>query len=428
MRTRSHLLPILNGVARLLPRRLGTDGALVAQARALAGPDEGDLATALAKLLHACAAEADLSEFGCLALHWDISRLLTNLARLRDEESRAPDIRAEAIAAPLVVTGLPRSGTTFLHSLLAEDPASQALRCWQAVYPYPDAGAAEDGSRRARRVAWQLRSFAMLAPDFRSVHPLDGRSPQECTELTAHVFQSLRFDTTHHVPSYRQWLDTHGHLPAYRFHRRFLQHLQHQGDARRWVLKSPDHVFALDALHAAYPDARVVFVHRDPLKILPSVASLTEVLRAPFTRATDRRQIGRQVLRDWRLGAVRMMAASRHWGFGSPTPFHVHYADIVARPVETIGRLYRHFDMRLDDAAAARMSRLAASRPRGGYGRNVYRAAEYGFDPEALRHIFADYVAHFGIAEETPARPSAETSEGGRFWTARLPPRAAARP
>src|SRR5208282_5355731 len=101
---------------------------------------------------------------------------------------------------------------------------------------------------------------------------IDANSPQECSEITAHLFSSLRFDTNYFVPSYRHWMDSTGHLAAYQFHRRFLQHLQHQaGGGGRWVLKCPDHVFALTAIRAVYPDARMVFVHRDPVRVLLSV-------------------------------------------------------------------------------------------------------------------------------------------------------------
>jgi hypothetical protein len=422
MAKRSVLLPMLDNVARLplLRERAGADEHLIEQAWRLAdaaGGEWDDLAPALGALLRAYREEAALSPFGALAAHWDVERFMTNLRRFLDEEARAPEILAEPVTAPLIVTGMPRSGTSFLHGLLAEDPANQVVRCWQTVYPYPDADREGKTDRRARRVDWQLWSFAWLAPGLRSVHPLDAQSPQECTEITAHMFQSLRFDTTHRVPSYRAWLDARGHGAAYRFHRRFLKHLQAQHGRRRWVLKSPDHVFALDALHAVYPDARMVFVHRDPSRILPSVANLTEVLRAPFTLRTDAAGIGRQVIDDWALGAANMVEASRRWRFGSPPPFHAQYHEIVARPVETVRRLYRHFGMTLSDAAAERIGRRAAARPNGGYGRNVYSAADYGFDLRDMRQRFRAYLDHFDVLREVPPVIAAAEQGGPRAWS-----------
>src|SRR6202012_1421265 len=126
-----------------------------------------------------------------------------------------------------------------------------------------------------------------------------------------------------------------GHLPAYSFHRRFLQHLQHQAPGRRWVVKCPDHLFALDAIRAVYPDAKLIFVHRDPVKVLLSVAKLTEVLREPFTRRIDRRAIGGQESACWFEGTAHMMAAGETAGFSGPI-CHVHYLDLVADPLATV--------------------------------------------------------------------------------------------
>ncbi len=365
----------------------------------LAGEDiEGPLAV----LLHACAEEANLSLLGRLGLRWDTLRLLGNLARLRAEEARAPSILEEPIAAPLIITGLPRSGSTFFHRLLIADPGAVAPLVWQTIYPYPEPGARRD--RRAQQVDRTLRRFAWFAPALRSVHPLDSRAPQECTEITAQVLQSLRFETMYDIPTYKAWLQARGHLAAYRFHKRFLQHLQHQGQRGRWVLKCPDHVFALDALRSVYPDARVVFLHRDPLKVLPSVAQLTEILRAPFTRRLDRRAIGRMVVEDWVRGAGLMLREARAPGFPPGQVLHLRYRDVVQRPIEAVERLYAHFGLDLAAPARAAMQRLVAAQPRGGYGENHYSFAAHGIDPDELRTRFADYVGLFGVpAEGEPA-------------------------
>jgi hypothetical protein len=384
-------------------------------AAAKGGDDLGseDVAQPLGVLLRATASQAELSVLGRLGLRWDLLRLLGNLARLRAEERLAPEILTEPITAPLIITGLPRSGTSFLHRLLVADPAAAAPLVWQTLHPYPDPGARRD--RRIAHVERQLRHFGWLAPALRSVHPLDACAPQECTEITAHVLQSLRFETVYHVPDYKAWLRAHGHAAAYRFHRRFLQHLQHQHRAQHpgaaacgnWVLKCPDHVFALDALRAAYPDARIVFLHRDPLKVLPSVAQLTEILRSPFTRRLDRREIGRTVVEDWVEGADRMVMEARAPTFPPSQVLHLRYRDLVQRPMETVRRLYGHFDMALMPAAEASMQALLAARPRGGYGENHYSFADHGIDPEELRVRFAAYVSLFGVPADTePAPPS----------------------
>ena len=361
----------------------------------------------LQRLIEACREEAELSLFGGAAVRWDTARFLENLLRLREEEKRAPEILAEPIAAPLVIAGLPRSGTTFLHGLLTEDTGNYVPRVWQLIHPYPERDELGSADRRQQRVARQLRMFQILAPRFRRLHPISATSPQECSEITAHVFASLRFDTTYRIPSYRRWLDTTGHLDAYRFHKRFLQHLQHQaGGVGRWVLKCPDHIFALAALREIYPDVELVFVHRDPVAVLASVARLTEVLRRPFSRRVDRFEVGREDSDRWLAAAEMMVATADQPPFMKPI-FHVHHADLVADPVGTVAALYRHFGGVLDPDAAARIKRRVARNPNGGYGSRRARLEDYGLDSAREHQRYRRYMARFAISPEqgrTPAR------------------------
>jgi hypothetical protein len=337
--------------------------------------------------------EADLNPFGRLAARWDTVRFLTNLLLLRDAEKRHPAILEQTITAPLVITGLPRSGSTFLFRLLCEDAANRAVRCWETIFPLPATGRwAGSPADRAARVDRQLAGFARLAPELPKLHPLSAHSPQECTEITGHVFRSLRFDTTHHVPTYRRWLDVEGHLAAYRFHKRFLQHLQFRKGPQQWVLKCPDHLFALDALRAVYPDARVVFTHRDPLEVLQSVARLTEVLRRPFTRRVDRAAIGRQVADRWARGAAILVEAAE------PGAFHVDFQHFTEDPVAAIAALYRHFGLAFDAPLAARLRCVVDDQPNGGYGRNQYRLGDYGLDAATERRRYRAYVDRFDLA------------------------------
>jgi hypothetical protein len=353
-------------------------------------------------LLKAYNEEAELSVFGSLAVKWDIARFLSNLLRLEEEEERTPSILDEEIAAPIFITGLPRSGTTFLHSLLARDPSNRVPLSWQTIYPYP---LAQDRRRdgRAERVERQFRMFERLSPGVESLHPLAATTPQECTEITAHVFQSLRFDTTHFVPSYQQWLIARGHLEAFRFHKRFLQHLQHQSGKGQWVLKCPDHVFTLEAIKQVYPDARFVFVHRDPLSVLPSVAKLTELLRAPFTRKLDRHQIGRQVSDRWLEGAGLIVSDMET----QDRIAHVHYRSLIADPLGTVDRVYAHFGLSLAADARHHIEKFIRNTPRGGYGVNRYDFEESGLDAAALREKFQPYMAAFGIENEWKVRADA---------------------
>jgi len=362
--------------------------------------DHPDMVEPLCVYLRALDEEASLSALGRGAAHWDVLRLLGNVARMDQEEAANPLIATQPITRPVFVLGLPRSGTSFLHNLIATDPAVLAPRCWQTMHPWPiDPPGAPD--RRPAIADRQLRAFARIAPEFPGLHPLHGSSTQECTDITAHCFRSLRFDTLHEIPSYRAWLDATGHVAAYRFHHRFLRHLQAQSaipaGIGRWVLKSPDHVFALSAIREVYPDAHLVFVHRDPLKVMASVARLTEVLRAPFTRRLDPMAIGVQVTRHW-LGATAAMMA--HAGDPARTT-HIQYRALIADPVGTARLIYERTGMALDTRVAAAMEAQIRAAPNGGYGHPAYRWEDHGLDPARLAEQFRPYLRHFDIEPET---------------------------
>jgi hypothetical protein len=405
LRTRSLLLSIAERSAGLISecqKALRIDNLLDLSGHA---PEQIELErfgieAAFQALMRALKEEAELSAFGSIVTRWDIAQRVANLRRLSEQEKQFPEIVEEPVVKPIVITGLPRSGTTFLQNLLAEDAENQAPRCWQVVYPCADPQAAARRDSRPSRLDRQLRCFNLLLPDLHKVCPLNAWSPQECTEITAHVFQSLRFDSTYHVPSYKKWLDGHGHHAAYRFHKRFLQHLQRQNGRRRWVLKSPDHVFALGALRSLYPDARIVFMHRDPCKVLSSNAQLVEMLRAPFTNRIDPVRIGSQNMTDWALGAANMVDANERALFSSSPIFHLHFLDLTARPIDAVKRLYRHFDLPLRPRAIEKMSRYIAAKPNGGYAKNVYAPNRHGIDAEEVAERFHGYTSYFDVQRE----------------------------
>ncbi|MBV9726113.1 MAG: sulfotransferase, partial [Gammaproteobacteria bacterium] len=334
-------------------------------------------------LLHACNEEADLSSFGVRALRIDVLRCLRNLLHFDQVEAACPSVLARPIHAPVFITGMPRSGTTFLHRLILQDPGTIAPRLFQLVYPY----ASQAGFGTALRKRWvslQLALFRMIAPELNALHPVAIESPEECTDITAQVFQSLRFDAMYRVPSYNSWLERSGFLEAYRFHRRFLQHLDAQLPGGRWILKSPDHLFALDDIRKVYPDAHLVLVHRDPVRVLASVAKLTEVLRRPFARSIDRLEIGREVSASWMDGARRMAALA-----DDASVLHLNYRQIVARPLDSVRVVYRHCGLALSEEAEGRMRSWLRTAANARRPWRDYPLAEFGLDAQLLHERFA---------------------------------------
>jgi hypothetical protein len=355
------------------------------------------------RLLEACDAEADLSLLGIRALRVDVLRFLRNLLRFEDFEAACPSVLSRPIQAPVFITGMPRSGTTFLHRLILQDPGTIAPRLFELVYPHASRAGRLETALRRRWVGLQLAVFRTLSPEFNALHPVAVDAPEECTDITAHVFQSLRFESTYRVPSYSGWLQRHGLLHAYRFHRRFLQHLDADLPGRRWILKSPDHVFALDDIRKVYPDARLVFIHRDPVRVLASVARLTEVLRRPFARSVDRVEVGRDVSASWVDGAQRMSALSAR----DNSVLHLHYQQIIRSPLDAVRAVYLHCNLVLTDEAEAHMRRWLRTAVNVSRPWRDYSLAEFGLDPHLLRERFVRYTDTFGIEIERRAGDAA---------------------
>ncbi len=350
----------------------------------------------LKRLMAAYDTEGDPSAFGRYSVRFDVMRSLKNLLHFDAIEEVKRDLLSRPITRPIFITGLPRSGTTFLHTLLAQDAMVATPLSWQTVYPFPPRTGSFGTSLRKIWIETQFRLMRLLAPELNELHPISADAPQECTDITAQVFQSLRFDSMYRVPSYQSWLENHGHLNAYRFHRRFLQHLDAQKPGRRWVLKSPDHVFALEAIKAVYPDVQIVFLHRDPISVLASVAKLTEVLRRPFARSIDLMEIGQQVSSSWIDGSNRMIAAAAN----SRDILHLHYGQVVSAPIKAVEVLFRHCGLVLSDDAKTRMQAWLDRVPRSGNGQNRYNLATFGLDANVLRAQFARYTDAFGVELE----------------------------
>jgi hypothetical protein len=383
---------------RLTPEPLIAEAAkgTLLDAKPLADPRLIEALGALTSSLHR---EASLSPFGRLAARWDIERMLSTLLILADAEREDPAILTRPLASPVFITGLPRSGTTFLHGLLAEDPLNRAPRIWEAIYPRPEHRAAEFGAGR-RKVELQLKIFNRLSPGIRNLHPIEANAPEECIEITSQVFRSPRYDDVYRAPSYRAWLNASGFDEGYQFLARFLRHLQGSAQPpRRWILKSPEHVFALDSLTRVFPDAMLVFVHRDPGHVLVSAARLTELLRAPFTTAIDRREIGRGVADYWQDGMQRMVEVADDASFPLRSRLvHVQYRSLVSDPIGTIAQIYNAFGLEFSQEAREAMSAKVARAPNGGYGANRYLPEEFGIDPERERDRASVYMERFGIA------------------------------
>jgi Sulfotransferase family len=216
--------------------------------------------------------EARLTTLGRIIARRDLIRLLVNRLRVQAVWSTHPELAAGTITGPLFVLGLPRTGTSILHELLAQDPAHRVPMSWEVMHPYPPPEAATFSTdARIDQVDRHLAGIDRLIPDFKAVHPMGARLPQECVAITAHDFASMQFHTTNRLPSYQAWLDEADLTWVYQNHRRWLQYLQWKAPANRWVLKSPGHLWALDALLTVYPDAQFPEFMRDEVGMVQRI-------------------------------------------------------------------------------------------------------------------------------------------------------------
>jgi hypothetical protein len=352
-------------------------------------------------LLRSLETDAELNFMGRICVRNDILRTLCNRLRLIEDRKRHPRIADEVIRRPLFITGLPRTGSTFLHALLAQDPAARSPQVWEVMHPSPPPERATYYvDPRIVETEKELRWIDILMPDFNTVHLIEARLPQECIAITGLSFISYVFDSMYYVYSYRSWLDRTDKRPAYEFHRKFLQHLQWRCPGTHWVLKAPSHLISLDALLQVYPDAGIIMTHRDPLKVLPSCTSFTEVLRGAFTDRLDKAQLGLEVKWRWEGSAASAIRFREENAALREQFFDVGYSDLVRDPMAMVRRIYEHFGMQLTGEAEEAMRRFAGKNRMNKHGVHHYTLEEFGFDPDAIRRCFRFYTDYYQIKAE----------------------------
>jgi hypothetical protein len=359
--------------------------------------DFGDdtYAEPLARVLDSLEREGDLSLIGRIAVRQDMIRLLSNRLRMVQDQKRHPEIQARPVVRPIFVTGLPRTGTTLLHGLLAQDPANRAPLNWETMAPSPPPERITyQTDRRIMQAERSLGWFHRLNPDIKRIHPVGARLPEECLIITSHSFYSYQFQTMYRVPSYQAWLEAQDLRSSYEWHRRVLQQLQRRYPGR-WVLKAPAHLFGIEALFAVYPDAGVIFTHREPLEVAASLASLTSVLRSTFSDGVDRAAVGPEMSARWCDGMDRALRA-RDGGVAPAERFcDVRYADLLRDPIATVQRIYTHFDMPFRPAAEDAMRRYLAEHRKDRHGVHEYTLEEFGLDVERERERYRPYRERF---------------------------------
>jgi hypothetical protein len=398
------ILPVrlLNGCGTLLdksriPRTPIRAVDLIETAKRRCGLDdfgEGDFFEGLTRLLASCQRESRLNLVGRIVLRADLIRTLCSRLFMQRDRKEYQSIVRQEIREPLFIVGLPRSGTTLLHTLLALDPQHRVPLTWEVMTPSPPTR--DNEKRRIQRAISSCNCFNWLAPTFHHVHPVGADLPQECVSLMAPTFMSDQFDAMYYVPSYRTWFFRQDLRAAYEYHRRFLQHLQVRQSAPRWVLKAPTHMFALPSLLAVYPDALFVQTHRAPLDAMASVSSLITILRRVFSDAVDPFTVCREAIDYWSTALEKFLQERRRLAEGRICD--VDYVEIRRDPLAVVQNIYAHFGWLLSQKVEQRMRHALASQPEERYKLHRYDLSQFGVREAESAARFAAYCDLFGLA------------------------------
>lgn len=353
------------------------------------GSDDDNYVEALGVLLDSYRRDADLTELGSKMNRFFVRNAL--VARLVSEAAFAqyPQHADVPIERPIFVTGLPRTGTTLIHRLLTADPRHQGLELWLAEFPQP----------RPPRETWpdnpvfsQLDARFKKAheenPDYTGLHYMTADEVEECWQLLRQSLHSVSYETLAHLPTYSQWLSRQDWTKPYRRHRRNLQLIGLNEPEKRWVLKNPSHLFALDALFATYPDALVVQCHRPAETIMASMCSLAQHTTEGWSTSFHGDLIGADSMETWSRG-LRLFDAAR--AQQDPAQFYdLDYFDFVKDPIASVENIYRHFGIEFTEAAReAIVDSHTASQQGPRAPKHTYALEDYGLTADEVKARFA---------------------------------------
>jgi hypothetical protein len=332
--------------------------------------------------------EARLSELGLTLTRRRLVALLADRLRLRRLQADHPEILDEQVTVAAEICGLPRTGSTLLHRLLASSRHVTSTLSWETSYPLPFPGEGPDAGARKQRARERAELFLQMSPDFGDIHTIEWDGPEEDVILLDRTFTSMSFDSFYRVPSYGTWFRSADQAPAYRELREWLQVLQWQNPARKglpWVLKSPHHLTAVRTVLDTFPGCRIVMTHRSPASAVPSYASMVTSMSRQYSDEVDPVEIGRY----WSARFARTLREFTAIRRETPDRFvDVRFADMTADPVAAAMRVTAELGLPGDEAAFT--GYLARNRTQR-HGKHTYTAADFGLTEDGLARDFAFY-------------------------------------
>lgn len=377
-----------------------TEASVLEEARRRTGLDElGDehFLVPLRRLLEGLRAASGVSSTTRFLVRGSLIHFVSNRMRIHDAVTRDPSIRERPVTRPIVVTGVPRTGTTLLHNLLAQAPDARPLRFFETLSPVPAPG--DDQSARIRRAELLVKMTRKFSPEMARAHALDPHGPEECLGLLQNTFTTpfmTPFLDRGLLP-YRTWLeglDREARDRSYREYRLQLQILG-EGTAPRWFLKCPCHLFGLGSLLRVLPDAAVVHTHRDPRESVPSLCSLRAKVEGMGAQVASPLRIGRNTL-ELVDDLLRWSAEGRD-GEGSDRIVDVTFDALMADPVGTAEGVLRHAGYPTSPELRRRMEAWLEDNPRDKHGRHRYTATDFGLDEAEIAERLGWYYDRFDV-------------------------------
>lgn len=340
--------------------------------------------------------EANLNTTGLLGARYILNWHLSNRLRIIDFAKRHPELDEIQIERPLIITGFFRTGTTFLHNVLAADPANRVAKAWELSHPLGRLGdpLGDEAFRRAQaKFTFQFNQSAI--PDQGVAHHVTPDSYEECFFLLENDMAVLTFWIGFATYSYAMDMLEWDMTEPYEFHKLQLKILTAQRASDRWVLKCPWHIWNMDALMAVYPDAQVIFTHRDITQALASHCSLSARMASKLRRSLDVNELGAFWLEYARVGLQRGMEARDK--IPESQIYDLRLRDMMADPLNTLEHLYGHFDLEYTDELAALFKERIEDKPTAQEGEHDYHIEDFGLTDEKVREVLADYNERFGV-------------------------------
>lgn len=331
-----------------------------------------------------------------------VGRLVTRL-RLVADRKQYPEIAQQQIKRPLIIVGPPRSGSTLLHTLLSQDSDNMAPEHWMCLEPSPPLGVGAPTPERLETANKRLMSLFDLIPDIFVTHPYmleEGSGAlAECgSDILSMVFTSQQLWCFYRGEAYRRYLLEADHTVALGFHHDFLQHLQWGMRGQRWVLKGSDHTLWLRELAARYPDALLIWTHRDLAQQLGSLASVQSILRGltghPVT-GEERKTLGKGAI-DHQCQSLQKGMRARD-AIGEDRFIDISYHELMKQPVDTVRRIYERHGLQLTDRHAAAIETWLTNNPQTKHGVHKHSPEEFDMEAGAINWQFAEYVDRFGF-------------------------------